>query len=174
MPDHSIASNAPAASDTVPIQLTINGETRHLGVAPWTSLLDLMREHLGLTGSKKGCDHGQCGACVMLVDGKRVNSCLVLAATVDGSNVTTIEGLARSAGLPDGALHPMQQAFIEHDAYQCGYCTPGQIMSAVALVQEGRAHTPDEIREQMSGNLCRCGAYPNIVAAIQQVLEGAR
>ena len=174
MPDHSIASNAPAASDTVPVQLTINGETRHLGVAPWTSLLDLMREHLGLTGSKKGCDHGQCGACVMLVDGKRVNSCLVLAATVDGSNVTTIEGLARSAGLPEGTLHPMQRAFIEHDAYQCGYCTPGQIMSAVALVQEGRARTPDEIREGMSGNLCRCGAYPNIVAAIQQVLEGAR
>ena len=128
MPDHSIASNASAASDTVPIQLTINGETRHLGVAPWTSLLDLMREHLGLTGSKKGCDHGQCGACVMLVDGKRVNSCLVLAATADGSNVTTIEGLAGSAGLPEGALHPMQQAFIDHDAYQCGYCTPGQIM----------------------------------------------
>lgn len=174
MPDHSTTPNTSVASDTVPIQLTINGETRHLGVAPWTSLLDLMREHLGLTGSKKGCDHGQCGACVMLVDGKRVNSCLVLAATVDGSNVTTIEGLARSAGLPDGALHPMQRAFIEHDAYQCGYCTPGQIMSAVALVQEGRAHTPDEIREQMSGNLCRCGAYPNIVAAIQQVLEGAR
>ena len=173
MPDHPVAQNT-AASDTVPIQLTINGETRHLGVAPWTSLLDLMREHLGLTGSKKGCDHGQCGACVMLVDGKRVNSCLVLAATVDGSNVTTIEGLARSAGLPDGELHPMQRAFVEHDAYQCGYCTPGQIMSAVALVQEGRARTPDEIREGMSGNLCRCGAYPNIVAAIQQVLGGAR
>ena len=174
MPDHSPAPDTSTVSDTVPIQLTLNGETRHLGVAPWTSLLDLMREHLGLTGSKKGCDHGQCGACVMLVDGKRVNSCLVLAATVDGSNVTTIEGLARSAGLPDGELHPMQRAFIEHDAYQCGYCTPGQIMSAVALVQEGRARTPDEIREQMSGNLCRCGAYPNIVAAIRQVLEGAR
>ena len=174
MPDHSPAPDTSTVSDTVPIQLTLNGESRHLGVAPWTSLLDLMREHLGLTGSKKGCDHGQCGACVMLVDGKRVNSCLVLAATVDGSNVTTIEGLARSAGLPDGELHPMQRAFVEHDAYQCGYCTPGQIMSAVALVQEGRARTPDEIREQMSGNLCRCGAYPNIVAAIQQVLEGAR
>ena len=164
MPDHSIAS------DTLPVELTINRETRRLHVAPWTSLLDLLRENLGLTGSKKGCDHGQCGACSVLLDGKRVNACLVLAATKDGSSVTTIEGLAG----PDGALHPMQQAFIDHDAYQCGYCTPGQVISAVALVEEGRAHTPDEIREQMSGNICRCGAYPNIVAAIQQVLEGAR
>ena len=164
MPDHSIAS------DTLPVELTINRETQRLHVAPWTSLLDLLRENLGLTGSKKGCDHGQCGACTVLLDGKRVNACLVLAATKDGSSVTTIEGLAG----PDGALHPMQQAFIDHDAYQCGYCTPGQVISAVALVEEGRAHTPDEIREQMSGNICRCGAYPNIVAAIQQVLEGAR
>ncbi len=164
MPDHSIAS------DTLPIELTINRETRRLHVAPWTSLLDLLRENLGLIGSKKGCDHGQCGACSVLLDGKRVNACLVLAATKDGSSVTTIEGLAG----PDGALHPMQQAFIDHDAYQCGYCTPGQVISAVALVEEGRAHTPDEIREQMSGNICRCGAYPNIVAAIQQVLEGTR
>jgi xanthine dehydrogenase YagT iron-sulfur-binding subunit len=163
MPDHALA-----VPDTLPLELTINGETERLQVAPWTSLLDLLREGLGLTGSKKGCDHGQCGACVVLLDGKRVNSCLVLAATKDGARVTTIEGLAG----PGGSLHPMQQAFIDHDAYQCGYCTPGQIMSAVALVEEGRARTPDEIREQMSGNLCRCGAYPNIVAAIQQVLEG--
>ena len=164
MPDH------PIASDTLPIELTINRDTRRLHVAPWTSLLDLLREGLDLTGSKKGCDHGQCGACSVLLDGKRVNACLVLAVTKDGSSVTTVEGLAG----PDGALHPMQQAFIDHDAYQCGYCTPGQVISAVALVEEGRAHTPDEIREQMSGNLCRCGAYPNIVAAIQQVLEGTR
>ena len=164
MPDH------PIASDTLSIELTINREARHLQVAPWTSLLDLLREDLGLTGTKKGCDHGQCGSCAVLLDGRRVNACLVLAATKDGSSVTTVEGLAG----PDGALHPMQQAFIDHDAYQCGYCTPGQVISAVALVEEGRAHTPDEIREQMSGNICRCGAYPNIVAAIQQVLEGAR
>ncbi len=164
MPDH------PIASDTLPIELTINRDTRRLPVAPWTSLLDLLRENLGLTGTKKGCDHGQCGSCAVLLDGRRVNSCLVLAATKDGSSVTTVEGLAG----PDGALHPMQQAFIDHDAYQCGYCTPGQVISAVALVEEGRAHTPDEIREQMSGNICRCGAYPNIVAAIQQVLENAR
>ena len=164
MPDRSVAS------DTLPIELTINREARRLYVAPWTSLLDLLREGLDLTGSKKGCDHGQCGACSVLLDGKRVNACLVLAVTKDGSSVTTVEGLAG----PDGALHPMQQAFIDHDAYQCGYCTPGQVISAVALVEEGRAHTPDEIREQMSGNICRCGAYPNIVAATQQVLEGAR
>jgi xanthine dehydrogenase YagT iron-sulfur-binding subunit len=164
MPDHSLVP------DTLPIEMTINRETRRLDVAPWTSLLDLLREELDLTGSKKGCDHGQCGTCAVLLDGKRVNACLVLAITKDGSSVTTIEGLAG----PDGALHPMQQAFIDHDAYQCGYCTPGQVISAVALVEEGRAHTPDEIREQMSGNICRCGAYPNIVAAIQQVLEGAR
>ena len=163
MPDHPIV-------DKLPIELTINGEPRRLDVAPWTSLLDLLRENLHLTGTKKGCDHGQCGACAVLLDGKRVNACLVLAVTKDGSTVTTIEGLAG----PDGALHPMQQAFIDHDAYQCGYCTPGQIISAVALVEEGRARTPDAIREQMSGNLCRCGAYPNIVAAVQQVLEDAR
>ena len=163
MPDHPIV-------DTLPIELTINGEPRRLDVAPWTSLLDLLRENLDLTGTKKGCDHGQCGACAVLLDGKRVNACLVLAVTKDGSTVTTIEGLAG----PGGALHPMQQAFIDHDAYQCGYCTPGQIISAVALVEEDRARTPDAIREQMSGNLCRCGAYPNIVAAVQQVLEDAR
>jgi xanthine dehydrogenase YagT iron-sulfur-binding subunit len=158
--------------DTLGIELAINGRPRSLQVAPWTTLLDLLRENLGLTGTKKGCDHGQCGACTVLLDGKRINACLVLAVTKDGSSVTTIEGLAG----PDGALHPMQAAFVEHDAFQCGYCTPGQICSAVALVEEGRVRTSDEIREYMSGNLCRCGAYPNIVAAIEQVLagEGAR
>jgi xanthine dehydrogenase YagT iron-sulfur-binding subunit len=157
-----------APPDTVPIRLSINGEERRLHVAPWTTLLDLLREELDLTGTKKGCDHGQCGACTVLLDGNRANACLVLAVVKDGSQVTTIEGLAG----PDGALHPMQEAFIEHDAFQCGYCTPGQICSAVALVEEGRARSPEEIREAMSGNICRCGAYPNIVAAIEQVLEG--
>ena len=154
----------------IPIVLTLNGETRALHVAPWTTLLDLCRERLGLMGSKKGCDHGQCGSCTMLVDGQRVNSCLVLAVTKDGSTVTTVEGLAGA----DGALHPVQEAFIEHDAFQCGYCTPGQICSAVALIGEGRARSRDEIREMMSGNICRCGAYPNIVDAIEDVLaQGA-
>jgi xanthine dehydrogenase YagT iron-sulfur-binding subunit len=147
----------------VPITLTVNGTPRALEVAPWTALLDLLRDELGLAGSKKGCDHGQCGACTVLLDGKRVNACLVLAASKDGGEVTTIEGLAR----PDGTLHPLQQAFIEHDAFQCGYCTPGQILSALALLREGRARSRAEIQEFMSGNLCRCGAYPNIVAAIE-------
>ena len=151
------------------IALTINGQRRELEVDPWTTLLDLMRERLDLTGSKKGCDHGQCGACTMLIDGRRVNSCLKLAVTLDGAEVVTIEGLAD----PKGELHPMQKAFVEHDAFQCGYCTPGQIMSAIALVEEGRARTAEEIREHMSGNLCRCGAYTNIVDAIQDVLGSA-
>jgi xanthine dehydrogenase YagT iron-sulfur-binding subunit len=161
-------SGAAASVDKVAITLEINGETRRLEVAPWTTLLDLLRLDLGLTGTKKGCDHGQCGACTVLLDGQRVNSCLTLAVMKDGSSVTTIEGLG--AG---GALHPMQAAFVEHDAFQCGYCTPGQIMSAVALVEEGRARTPDEIRELMSGNVCRCGAYPNIVAAIEDVMASS-
>nr|WP_303652736.1 (2Fe-2S)-binding protein [Paludisphaera mucosa] len=145
--------------------MAINGVPRRLEVAPWTSLLDLLREHLDLTGTKKGCDHGQCGACTVLVDGVRINSCLTLAVMKDGAEVTTIEGLAEG-----DALHPVQRAFVEHDAFQCGYCTPGQICSAVALMAEGRAKTPDEIRELMSGNICRCGAYPNIVAAIEQAM----
>jgi xanthine dehydrogenase YagT iron-sulfur-binding subunit len=149
----------------IPIVLTVNGVARQLEVAPWTSLLDTLRNHLDLTGTKKGCDHGQCGACTVLVDGRRILSCLTLAVMTDGAEVTTIEGLAM-----DGALHPLQQAFIDHDAFQCGYCTPGQICSAVGLIAEGRAKTADEIRELMSGNLCRCGAYPNIVAAIQQAM----
>jgi xanthine dehydrogenase YagT iron-sulfur-binding subunit len=145
------------------VTLEVNGKTHELRLDPRTTLLDAIREHLDLTGSKKGCDHGQCGACTVLVDGKRVLSCLTLAASVRGP-VTTIEGLAGS----DGALHPMQQAFLEQDAFQCGYCTPGQILSAVACVTEGHAGSDDEIREYMSGNLCRCAAYPNIVAAVRQ------
>jgi xanthine dehydrogenase YagT iron-sulfur-binding subunit len=147
------------------ITLHVNGAACRLSVAPWTTLLDALRLQLDLTGTKKGCDHGQCGACTVLVDGRRVNSCLTLAVMKDGAQVTTIEGLAQ-----DGALHPLQQAFIEHDAFQCGYCTPGQICSAAGLVAEGRARTADDIRELMSGNICRCGAYPNIVAAIEEVL----
>jgi xanthine dehydrogenase YagT iron-sulfur-binding subunit len=147
------------------ITLTVNGEPRQLSIRPWTTLLDALREDLGLTGTKKGCDHGQCGACTCIVDGKRINSCLSLAVMKDGASVTTIEGLAR-----DGTLHPLQQAFIDHDAFQCGYCTPGQICSGVALIEEGRATSADEIRELMSGNICRCGAYVNIVAAIEEVI----
>jgi xanthine dehydrogenase YagT iron-sulfur-binding subunit len=148
------------------IKLKVNGVERHLDVAPWTTLLDALREHLDLTGTKKGCDHGQCGACTVLVEGKRINSCLTLAVMKDGTNVTTIEGIANGE-----TLDPMQQAFIEHDAFQCGYCTSGQICSAVGLLHEGRARTADDIRELMSGNICRCGAYPNIVAAIQQAMQ---
>jgi xanthine dehydrogenase YagT iron-sulfur-binding subunit len=129
-----------------------------------TTLLDALREHLGLTGAKKGCDHGQCGACTVLVDDRRVLSCLTLAASVQGHAVTTVEGLVK----PNGDLHPMQQAFIDHDALQCGYCTPGQIVSAIACVHEGHANSDTDIREYMSGNLCRCGAYPNIVAAVNE------
>ena len=145
------------------IVLTVNGSRREIAVAPWTTLLDLLREELHLTGTKKGCDHGQCGACTVLVDGKRINACLTLAAMKDGCDITTVEGLAEG-----DRLHPVQQAFIDQDAFQCGYCTPGQICSAVGLIRERRAHSDDEIRELMSGNLCRCGCYPNIVAAVRQ------
>jgi xanthine dehydrogenase YagT iron-sulfur-binding subunit len=145
------------------ISLQVNGELRPLSLDTRTTLLDALREHLGLTGSKKGCDHGQCGACTVHVDGRRVASCLTLALQTNGHMVTTIEGLAR----PGAALHPMQQAFIDHDALQCGYCTSGQIMAAVACVHEGHASTLEQIREYMSGNICRCGAYVSIVAAIQ-------
>ena len=148
------------------VTLHVNGVTNKLTLAPWTTLLDALSIHLGLTGTKKGCDQGQCGACTVLVDGRRINSCLALAVMKDGAQITTVEGLAKNA-----ALHPVQQAFIDHDAFQCGYCTPGQICSAVGLIAEGRAHTADEIRELMSGNICRCGAYPNILAAIEQVIS---
>jgi xanthine dehydrogenase YagT iron-sulfur-binding subunit len=147
----------------VDLTLHVNGCTRRLHLDSRTTLLDALREDLSLTGTNMGCDQGACGACTVLLDGKRVLSCLTLAAQCDGRDVTTIEGLAR-----DGHLHPMQEAFIRHDGFQCGYCTPGQIMSAVALLEEGRAGSDEEIREFMSGNLCRCGAYPNIVAAIRE------
>jgi len=148
------------------VTLTINGTQKRLQVAPWTSLLDLLREYLDLTGTKKGCDHGQCGACTVLVNGTRINSCLSLAVMQDGNEITTIEGLAKG-----DELHPVQEAFIEHDGFQCGYCTPGQICSAVGLINEGKAKTADDIRELMSGNICRCGAYVGIVAAVEQAMH---
>ena len=150
----------------VAVTLRVNGADHELRLDPRVTLLDALRDALGLTGTKKGCDQGACGACTVLVDGRRVVSCLMLAAQADGREVTTIEGLAQ-----DGELHPVQQAFIRHDAFQCGYCTAGQILSAVSLLREGRAGSDEEIREFMSGNLCRCGAYPNIVAAIRAVAE---
>jgi xanthine dehydrogenase YagT iron-sulfur-binding subunit len=171
-----LAAEAPQLAT---VSFKVNGEEQALELDTRTSLLDLLRERLGLTGAKKGCDHGQCGACTVLVDGRRANACLVLAVTLDGLHVTTIEGLAA-----DGELHPMQTAFVEHDGFQCGYCTPGQICSAVGMLAEVEAGWPshatedvsaapaldrDEIRERMSGNICRCGAYPNIVAAIEEV-----
>ena len=160
-PDRS-AVKPGAPGTTLPLRTSVNGRAVAVEIDPRTSLLDLLRERLQLTGAKKGCDHGQCGACTVHVDGRRVASCLTLAAKVDGREVSTIEGLS------DGErLHPMQQAFIDHDALQCGYCTPGQIMAAVACVREGNATSPDSIREYMSGNLCRCGAYVGIVAAIE-------
>ncbi len=164
-PGISRSRNRLAAPEKMRVSLNINGVDTQLSLAPWTTLLDALRDHLHLTGTKKGCDHGQCGACTVLVDGRRIVSCLTLAVMQDGASVITIEGLAR-----DGALHPLQQAFIDHDAFQCGYCTPGQICSAVGLIAEGRATSTEEIRELMSGNVCRCGAYPNIVAAILQAM----
>ena len=158
-------SQANGSASPISVSLTINGTRHALTLDPRSTLLDVLREHLDLTGSKKGCDQGQCGACTVLIDGRRVLSCLTLAVMKDGASITTVEGLAK-----DGKLHPLQQAFIDHDAFQCGYCTPGQICSAAGLLAEGKAKSADEIRELMSGNICRCGAYPNIVAAIQQAM----
>jgi xanthine dehydrogenase YagT iron-sulfur-binding subunit len=155
---------------TISVQLDVNQRVHTLRLEPRVTLLDALREHLGLTGTKKGCDQGQCGACTVHVDGARVLACLTLAAQVEGQPVTTIEGL----GSNGSDLHPVQAAFLEQDAFQCGYCTPGQIMSAVACIREGHAGSDAEIREYMSGNLCRCGAYPNIVAAVRQAAEELR
>ncbi|QCL97820.1 (2Fe-2S)-binding protein [Agrobacterium tumefaciens] len=159
----SVSQPTPEYGATVRVSFQINGQPRAIEIDARASLLDMLRERLGLAGAKKGCGHGQCGACTVHIDGRRVASCLTLAAKVDGRNVTTIEGIGSA-----DALHPMQQAFIDHDALQCGYCTPGQIMAAIACVKEGHASTPEDIREYMSGNICRCGAYVGIVAAIQQ------
>ncbi|WP_199797521.1 (2Fe-2S)-binding protein [Hymenobacter amundsenii] len=156
----------PAPVPTSPVRLTINGQTQTLQLAPWTSLLDALREYAHLTGTKKGCDHGQCGACTVLVNGRRINSCLTLAVMHEDDDITTIEGL----GTPDN-LSPLQQAFVDHDAFQCGYCTPGQICSAQGLLNEGRAHSEAEIKELMSGNLCRCGAYVGILDAVKEVVD---
>jgi xanthine dehydrogenase YagT iron-sulfur-binding subunit len=157
------SGSLPAASS---ITLKVNGMVKQIEVRPWVTLLDLLRERLDLTGTKKGCDHGQCGACTVLVNGKRINSCLTLAIMQDGAEVVTIEGLSEG-----DTLHPLQAAFVEHDAFQCGYCTPGQICSGIGLIREGRAKTLGEIRELMSGNICRCGAYPNILAAIEEAMR---
>jgi xanthine dehydrogenase YagT iron-sulfur-binding subunit len=156
-----------ALFEKIPLHIEINGVAHSLSVEPRVTLLDLLREQLNLTGTKKGCDHGQCGACTVHADGKRINSCLSLAVINEGKKITTIEGLANGE-----KLHPMQEAFIKHDGFQCGYCTPGQIMSAIACVKEGHANSEDEIREYMSGNICRCGAYPNITNAIMEVKKG--
>jgi xanthine dehydrogenase YagT iron-sulfur-binding subunit len=157
-------------TQTIPLTLDINGTPHALAVEPRVTLLDALRERLHLTGTKKGCDQGQCGACTVLVDGRRVLSCLTLAVQAEGCEITTIEGIAGE----NGELHPVQAAFLEHDAFQCGYCTPGQILSAVACIREGHAGSDAEIREYMSGNLCRCGAYNTIVDAVRQAAEAAR
>lgn len=158
-----------AVFEKLSLKMQVNGKQQNLSVEPRSTLLDILREQLDLTGTKKGCDHGQCGACTVHVDGRRVNSCLTLGIMMNGKKITTIEGLAHG-----DQLHPMQEAFIKHDGFQCGYCTPGQIMSAVACIREGHAGSEHEIREYMSGNICRCGAYPNIVNAIQEVKNGGQ
>jgi len=165
------SSAALAAPSQHTIELRINRQDYRLEVQSWVSLLDLLRDKLQLTGTKKGCDHGQCGACTVLVDGRRINACLTLAVMQNGREITTVEGLANLVTGPE--LHPLQQAFIDHDAFQCGYCTPGQLCSAVGLINEGHARTPDDIRELMSGNICRCGAYPQIVQAVSDVALGS-
>ena len=170
--DKGLHERMATAFEQMPLRVDINGTVRQLSIEPRVTLLDLLREQLHLTGTKKGCDHGQCGSCTVHVDGQRVNACLTLAMTAEGSKVTTIEGLAEPG--PTGQLHPMQEAFIKHDGFQCGYCTPGQIMSAVACIREGHANSPDEVREYMSGNICRCGAYTHIVNAIMDVKQGGQ
>ena len=155
--------------EKVPLQIEVNGVKHSVTIEPRVTLLDLLREHLHLTGTKKGCDHGQCGACTVHVNGRRINSCLTLAVMQEGKKITTIEGLAKGDD-----LHPMQEAFIKFDGFQCGYCTPGQIMSSIACIKEGHANSEDEIREFMSGNICRCGAYSNIVEAIMSVKKGGQ
>ncbi|RWO39142.1 MAG: (2Fe-2S)-binding protein [Mesorhizobium sp.] len=165
------ASAKPAEPrDLSAVSMRINKQTYNLALDDRTSLLDALRDHVGLTGTKKGCDHGQCGACTVLIDGKRVLSCLSFAVMNQGREITTVEGLASA----EGELHPVQKAFVDHDAFQCGYCTPGQIMSAIGCINEGHAGSEDDIREYMSGNLCRCAAYPNIVAAIVQARDETR
>jgi xanthine dehydrogenase YagT iron-sulfur-binding subunit len=163
---HKSAQASQVSLPTFPIKLKINDQERMLDVEPWVTLLDLLREYEHLTGTKKGCDHGQCGACTVLLDGKRINACLKLAVSLDGAQVVTVEGLAQG-----GILSPLQSAFIEHDALQCGYCTPGQICSAQGLLNEGRAKSREEVRELMSGNICRCGAYSNIADAVMEIIE---
>lgn len=164
--DVSSASLPPMSNAaTVPVTLSINGKDHAMQLEPRVTLLDALRENLQMYGTKKGCDHGQCGACTVLIDDRRVNSCLLLACAQQGKQITTVEGLEK-----DGQLHPVQAAFIEHDGFQCGYCTPGQLCSAVGMIKEGHAKSDDDIREQMSGNICRCGAYPNIVAAIREAM----
>jgi len=156
-----------ASNEKQSVTLNVNGKDHHLEILPWVSLLDALRERIHLTGTKKGCDHGQCGACTVLIDGKRSLSCLTLAVMKDGSEITTIEGIAS-----DGTLHPVQQAFIDHDAFQCGYCTPGQICSAIGLLNENKANTREEVQDLMSGNLCRCGANKGIINAVMAVKQG--
>lgn len=152
---------------SISVTLTVNGKEHAVLLQPWASLLDTLRDQLGYTGTKKGCDHGQCGACTVICDGKRILSCMTLSVMKDGARITTIEGIANG-----DALHPLQKAFIEHDAFQCGYCTPGQICSAIGMLQEGKANTRSEVKELMSGNLCRCGANTNIIDAIMEVKDG--
>ncbi|WP_084165821.1 (2Fe-2S)-binding protein [Dyadobacter crusticola] len=165
--EYGLGGKIAEAFETMPVNMTVNGVKKQLALEPRATLLDVLREQLDLTGTKKGCDYGQCGACTVHVDGQRVLSCLSLAVMLEGKEVTTIEGLAKGE-----ELHPMQQAFIKHDGFQCGYCTPGQIMSAIGCIKEGHAENDDDIREYMSGNICRCGAYPNIVNAIKEVKNG--
>jgi xanthine dehydrogenase YagT iron-sulfur-binding subunit len=167
--DYNLGQKINEAFETTPVNVTINGVKKRLAVEPRSTLLDVLREQLDLTGTKKGCDYGQCGACTVHINGQRVLSCLSLVVMQEGKQVTTIEGLAKG-----DELHPMQKAFIKHDGFQCGYCTPGQIMSGIACINEGHAETKEDIKEFMSGNICRCGAYPNIVKAIQEVKNGGQ